>query len=239
MKQVIGRNSGSTQVIRELSIQVTLDGFSFAVVENGVDVRVALCDASGLSGLAASAAGYDAVYVGWATDMVQVVPAAIFDADYVVQYQTAANMVAPNSAVLYNDTLCSGVVAVWSAPEEIYSYLAELFGVEKVYHYHNIQADIASCYSESVRVTVCEGMANIVICSVEGLQCAEAVAETRAENLLYYATKLNSDDHFARHSLWLTAADCAHYVPLFDRSFTVAQYTDSEMFYHNFILQCE
>lgn len=180
---------------------------------------------------------FDNVYVGWATELVQMVPGTIFDKEYLYRYQEATNMLPPRAQVLYNDSVNADMVAVWTVDQAIYNAITSLFS--NAYHYHNLQIDIAKTYRESVRVSICRSYANIVVCSQDNLQAAQTIRGCTPESLLYYAVRLNTSDHFSRHTLEFMAEDCSEYEELFRRSFTHSSFVSDSNMYHNVILRCE
>lgn len=235
MNQETGNNSSSQN--RELSIQITLSGFSFCIAQSGVLQYSVECDHFDFGSAPGFSESFDNVYVGWATELVQMVPADIFEQEYLYRYQEAANMLPPRSWVLYNNTVNAGMVAVWSVNYAIYNSIISLF--PRAYHYHNLQIDIAKTYRECVRVSVCRSYSNIVVCGLDHLQACQTMRGCTPESMLYYALRLNSSDHFMRHTLEFEAEDCAEYEELFRRSFLQANFVNNTNMYHNTILRCE
>lgn len=235
MKQVTGNNGPVNN--RGLSIQITLNGFSFAIYGGGQMLYSDRYYGYDFHALLSEQPPFDTVKVGWSTDMVQLIPASLFDPAYCTEYLRCANMMPPQSMVLYDFTADNHIVAVWSVNGAIFDAVSSLYPESE--HYHNLQIDLSMVSTESVRVSVIAGMANIVVSSAQGLWVAESVAETIPADLLYITSKLSAVDSFARYPLYFMADDTTPYTDIFSQHFQATQFIDNPNIYHNIITGCE
>lgn len=235
MKQVTGNNGPANN--RELSIQITLNGFSFAISGGGQVLYSDRYYGYDFPALLSEQPPFDTVNIGWSTDMVQLIPASLFDPAYCAEYLRCTNMMPPQSVVLYDFTEDNQIVAVWSVSSAIFDAVSSLYPESD--HYHNLLIDLSMASAESVRVSVIAGMANIVVSSTQGLWVAESVAEIVPADLLYITSKLSAVDSFARYSLHFTADDTTPYTDIFSQHFQTTQFIDNHNIYHNIITGCE
>lgn len=236
MRQVTG-NSSFAEPSRELSIQITLGGFSFSVSQNGKFLYGSQSNTFEFESIIGDSSRYTAVIIGWSCDTVLLIPASIFEPEMVASYLLAANLTEPTTSSLWNNTLDSQISAAWSVDCEILDEIERLY--PNAYHYHNLQVDVQCTEQESVRISVTDSIANVVVSTRDGLYAAEAIRFSSAEDLLFFVTKINMIDKFARHSMEFIAADTEQYRGLFNRYFAKAEYVTDNNFYHSKILRCE
>lgn len=238
MKQETGNNL-YVENHRELSIQITLSGFSFSMADNGGRHRLysEQLDHYDFATAIDRETQFDSIKIGWATDLVQLIPTEIFDESYTISYLKSANMLPPASVALFNQTLIPSITAVWSVHQAIFEAIDSLYPT--AYHYHNLLVDISLLEKQSVRVTIDTDTANITVANAEGLWAAETVKVTTPENLLYTIMKLNAVDSFTRNTLTITANNLQAYTELINRNFVSAELIESPNIYHNIIPQCE
>lgn len=222
---------------RELSIQITLGGFSFCVSQNGKFLYGSSSTTFEFESIVGDASRYTSVVVGWSTDAVLLVPATIFDPAMADDYLWAANLVDPLASSLYNGSFDEQIVAVWSVDAQQLSVLQTLFPA--AYHYHLLQVDVQYSEADSVRVSVVGDVANVVISTRDGLYAAESIRFSTPEDLLFFVTKANMVDKFARHSLEFMATDVEQYRTLFMRYFSTGNFVTNDNFYHSIVLRCE
>lgn len=235
MKQETGNNNFA-EPSRELSIQITLGGFSFCVTQNG-EFLYGSNTKSYEFGTVIGSNIYSSVYVGWSCNNVMLIPAEVFDEQYAVAYLRAENILSPMSRAVYNHTFDHKITALWAVNSAVYDAVEALF--PEAYHYHNLQVDTMLTRRESVRVSVVENIANVVVATQEGMYAAETIEVSNVEDLLYFVSKLNMVDKFSRHALDFTADETEPFREIFSRQFPCSNFTTDKNFYHSKMLRCE
>lgn len=166
---------------RELSIQITLNGFSFLVAEFGPDhsagaeyeseygrsddpsndvtmnvIHTAEYQAHSLPDIIACEPmleeSYARVAIGFSTDRSLLIPHALFDPQRASQYLDAANLTHHTDATLYNATLSDTAVAVWQSDSQLIDALSAFY--PEAYLYHTIQLHVDQPRPNSVSVIV-------------------------------------------------------------------------------------
>lgn len=194
MKQVTGSNL-SVEFFRELSIQNTLDGFSFCVADRRADFYEVYPFPSQDQ--------FQKIYVCWVTPAVTLIPEAEFDPDLCENYLEALNLLTPYHSTLYNRNLTNGIVTVWQVPTAELDQISEHY--PEAIHYHPLQLAILSPQREAIRVILQENHAQIAVFDRQTLRAAQSFRIENLEDLLYYIKTMAAEDRFSRYSLSLTS----------------------------------
>lgn len=194
MKPETGNNPQYTG--RELSIQITLNGFSFYVVDSATSTVIyqnSYCNQDFLTACNYEPylnQQYDNIYICWSVAQVQAVPKEVFDPSYAEMYMEAINTDLTGSRVLCDDRCSTNSVMVWSADAVLYDLLSEAY--PEAMHYHPLGLGFDLKETNFIDIMADGVTAHIKIFDTVGLKVAESAIYHSAEDLLYYIKKLSA-----------------------------------------------
>lgn len=168
----------------EISIQVTMNGFSFIVTsDNGVESKVIVKKNVAGHDIEATLAQFNvnvhSVKVVWASRDVELVPAEVFD----------ANNDNFTRGGLVNDDLNYGIVARWNLSGVMEEALVQIENVfEKVYHVHFLQTIIDQ--KNTINLVEVEKVLFLTVAGNSGLESYIVTQIESAADALYYLNKL-------------------------------------------------
>lgn len=188
---------------KELSIQVTLNGFSFRILspdsQYGARVvasgNIASYDLSSDWRIAQSE--FSCAYVSWSVPETTIIPAAVFNEQLAELYLNSVGVtsVTPKNIPMYSRQ--GAYASVWAANSAILAAIETITPVVANTHplLQLISAETAQ--RESVKVYIdAANVAHIGIWDYSSLVTAESVALASAEDLLYFVRRFSAADPF-------------------------------------------
>lgn len=246
---------------RELSIQVTLNGFSFVARNNEESYYSDYTpfEEAGISRLTdydpILDQDYSRILVGFTTDNTLLIPRELFDPACSDLYLCAANMYNGSAMeTLYNDTLCDLVppsidrtehsVAVWQTDSLLINGVLETY--PSAYLYNMLQLSIAPTHPmQSVEIAVenyiysdqtIATAAHIVVRDAT-LSSAATVTFHTPEELLYYTRNMIRQDGFTGYRVHLSGVGADTLGPFFSRFFASVEVDEDPYYSHHRILE--
>lgn len=243
---------------RELSIQVTLSGFSFVARNNEESYYSDYIPLeAGISRLAdydpILDQDYSRILVGFSTDNTLLIPRELFDPTCIDLYLCAANMYNGSAMeTLYNDTLCDLVtpsidrtehsVAVWQVDSLLINGLLETY--PSAYLYNMLQLSLAPTHPvQSVDIAIenyiCSDQATAahIIVRDTTLSSAATVIFHTPEELLYYTRNMIRQDGFTGYRVHLSGLGVDTLGPVFSRFFASVEVDEDPYYSHHRILE--
>ena len=208
MKQETGNDI--PDVLKKLSIQVGLNGFSFSISQAGSEHFRSLFyphfDLRYLQSVEYRLVeDFHAVEIGWSTDLVTLVPVEIFDEGICPQYMKAANMLKEGTTTLHYRPSGSFLVAIWQADTAMFETVREIY--PNAYHYHYLLTGIDAMHRDTIEVIILRDTAHIKVYNSNGLFAAESTRYISLEDILWYVKKLSGGDSFSQYKFNLIAPD--------------------------------
>lgn len=246
---------------RELSIQVTLNGFSFVARNNEESYYSDYTpfEEAGISRLTdydpILDQDYSRILVGFTTDNTLLIPRELFDPACSDLYLCAANMYNGSAMeTLYNDTLCDLVtpsidrtehgVAVWQTDSLLINGVLETY--PSAYLYNMLQLSIAPTHPmQSVEIAVenyiysdqtIATAAHIVVRDAT-LSSVATVTFHTPEELLYYTRNMIRQDGFTGYRVHLSGVGADTLGPFFSRFFASVEVDEDPYYSHHRILE--
>lgn len=241
---------------QELSIQITLNGFSFVVM--GSESGIVVYD-SGVIEFNSDVDeirnydpylwyDYSRVMIGFSSDHTLLVPTKVFEPESADLYLAAANMINPGEcSTLINNTLCDTLtpyladnercVAVWQADKSLVTQLIAAYPY--AYIYNTLQAYLpAVCATYSIVISLENhtsnsngNTANIVV-RESVMSAAETVIFHTHEELLYYTRHMIKQDGFTGYKVYIIGSGSELIAPLFAQFFASVESVDEPYYLH-------
>lgn len=224
--------------IREISIQITLNGFSFCSSKDGVIISRGEFDHYDFHSVFGEDFAQYRVYVGWLQERVMLVPGELFDACLCREYLEASNLYNPSNQTLHDATMSHRGVALWQVETTLMEEIMAIF--PEAIHYHPLQLEMDYEDSDAINLVKINDIVSITIFNTAGqLVVAQSVEFTSATTLLYVVRKLSSFDVYARLGIRIWADHFDGLDELFSRYYTNIELFEDPEYYHKKILECE
>lgn len=192
---------------RELSIQVTLGGFSFRILSlddpyrGGVIARGDFAGRDFGSDWRVAQGGFQQATVCWSTPNVTTIPLSLFDERLTLNYLSAVGIIGvesiTNPSIVPMYGVSKDVVVVWAADSNVVASIDAVAPIVANSHPLLLLIDGEVACRECVKVYVDQySVAHIVIWDYAGLLVSESVQITSPYDLLYLVRRFSLSDPF-------------------------------------------
>ncbi len=204
---------------KELSIQISLGGFSFLVEtpEGQINGAEECYDFDKSLELYYSLP----TIVEWSVPSVLIVPFELFDHRYIDDYLLSAYMLDKNrQRSLF--AVRGDFVAVWSVDKELYEYLGSR--IEAAEHNHTLLRLLENNYAENLLLVEVDSSSvlHIVLWSQYGLEAAHSVQIKCAEDILFYAAELSRQREVSEPRMCVSGQMDSEVIDMLARYYTLA-----------------
>lgn len=227
---------------RELSIQLSLNGFSFVVFDlspgggGEAILRSVAYRENDIESilqrepmLTAIEPPLERVFVSCSTDHVLLIPQPLFEPERAEQYLVAANMYVPGMTTLSNNLLSAQAAAVWQVDAGSAAGLLQLY--PGALFYHPLLLELEATPANHIHAILDGELVHLTICH-DRLYAAESFRAETPEELLYYILRLVKHDGFTSYRLVLTGEGAERLRGFFDRYFNEVEAREITFYNH-------
>lgn len=210
----------------EISIQITLDGFSFLAQKGGLLVAKGSFAHYDLSAVAQMVGSPDVVRIYCSVPCVEVVPAELFDSSCAYHYLKAANKLSMGDVVLtmYDHDL----VVVWAIASSLYDQVQAQWPCAE--WRHPLGEISASEDGQSIQVLLDGRVAHVAVFDDLGLCAIKSVQYNDAQDLLYVVRRMSKMDLLGAYRLVMVGVIDGGMQELFGRYYSNVEMVENSAF---------